>query len=218
MLYPVACTGVTALAVALSTLGCGSSQRGAEADSEDPATRALGEGERAGEPEEQSAPEPHEPPDRADPPDPLETAEDEARIVEAHNHYRDAHCAAPLSWSDELAELAADWAEELAERDCVLEHSGGDYGENLAGGTLGALDPETVVELWYEEIELYDFADPEFSPEVGHFTQVVWAGSRELGCARATCSDTDLWVCQYAPAGNTLEEFEDNVLPTSCAE
>ncbi len=140
------------------------------------------------------------------------------RLLAAHNEYREKHCASPLTWSDELAEVASAWAEELRDRGCPLAHSDHESGENLAAGSIGALDAERVVKLWYEEVELYDFADPGFEFETGHFTQLVWTGTRELGCARSSCPDIDLWVCNYAPAGNTLGEFEASVLPLSCDE
>lgn len=160
-----------------------------------------------------------DPPPRAEtaPEDP--GAEDADRLLAAHNHYRESHCAPPLAWSEELADSASAWADELAERDCALEHSDYDAGENLAAGTAGSLDAETVVELWYEEIADYDFMAADFSPETGHFTQVVWVGSRELGCARADCpTGHDLWICHYEPRGNMLGEFSENVLPLQCDE
>ena len=138
------------------------------------------------------------------------------RLLDAHNRYREQHCAPPLAWSDHLAGVAAQWADELYARGCPLEHSRHRYGENLAAGTPGTLDAERVVELWYEEIELYDFEQPGFSMEIGHFTQVVWLGTRELGCAQARCDGLDLWVCNYAPAGNVIDAFGQNVLPTTC--
>lgn len=138
------------------------------------------------------------------------------RILEAHNRYRRRHCAPPLSWSETLEEIAGEWANTLQERDCRLQHSPHRHGENLAIGSAGTLDAERVVELWYKERELYDFEDPGFTMETGHFTQLVWASSRNLGCAKTRCPGVDLWICNYTPGGNTLNHFEANVRRASC--
>lgn len=35
----------------------------------------------------------------------------------------------------------------------------------------------------------YNFTMPGFSPGAGHFTQVVWKSSSQLGCAAQVCAD-----------------------------
>jgi uncharacterized protein YkwD len=139
-----------------------------------------------------------------------------AGFLEAHNHYRAKHCAPALQWSDELAASAQAWADALARRGCVLDHSHGKYGENLASGTSGFLTPQAIVDMWYGEARDYRYQRPGFSPATGHFTQVVWVNSARLGCAVSRCADSDVWVCQYDPPGNFLKAFEQNVLPESC--
>lgn len=49
----------------------------------------------------------------------------------------------------------------------------------------------------------------------GHFTQVVWKGSTEVGVGLATDGHTVFVVGQYRPAGNINmnEYFKENVLP-----
>lgn len=132
-------------------------------------------------------------------------------ILDEHNRYRAAHCAAPLAWSDELAATAQAWANR-----CEFEHSDTPYGENLAMGTSGYLPPEAVVEMWYAEKAEYDFANGGFSGNTGHFTQVVWRGTTQVGCGMAQCDGQDLWVCNYDPSGNYEGQYQDNVLPEGC--
>jgi len=48
----------------------------------------------------------------------------------------------------------------------------------------------------------------------GHFTQVVWKGSTELGIAWARAPGGACYcVANYRPAGNMMGDFENNVLP-----
>ena len=51
--------------------------------------------------------------------------------------------------------------------------------------------------------------NPGWNTAWGHFTQVIWKGSTRLGCAQCR----SLYVCQYAPAGNYMGQFAQNVLP-----
>ncbi len=138
-------------------------------------------------------------------------------MLSAHNAVRARHCAPPLTWSADLARVAQRWVDKLVAADCAFDHSRGKYGENLAGATAGTLDAEGVVRMWYEEKEKYDFRKGAFSMETGHFTQVVWAATRRVGCATATCKrGLQLWVCNYDPAGNVHTMFGDNVKPAGC--
>lgn len=137
-------------------------------------------------------------------------------LLAAHNTDRAAHCAAPLTWSPKLAQVAQAWANSLRDRGCLFEHSGGQYGENLAGGTTGALPPEAVVAMWYDEVAKYRFPNGGFGMDTGHFTQLVWRGTTEVGCGMSQCKGMDIWVCNYDPAGNVEGEYVDNVLPKGC--
>jgi len=66
-----------------------------------------------------------------------ETVDESQAIVERHNYWRAELGIAPLTWSDELANYAQQWANKLSNRGCQLEHRPNDgewkqlYGENL---------------------------------------------------------------------------------------
>ncbi|HEX7699976.1 MAG TPA: CAP domain-containing protein [Kofleriaceae bacterium] len=138
------------------------------------------------------------------------------RFVDAHDRVRAKHCASPLTWSPKLAAVAQKWADSLRDQGCKFGHSGGQYGENLAAGTAGVLDPEATVKMWYDEIAKYKFPDGGFSMETGHFTQVVWRGTTQVGCGHSSCNGNDIWVCNYDPAGNWDGQYRENVLPLGC--
>ncbi|ODV93974.1 hypothetical protein PACTADRAFT_19980, partial [Pachysolen tannophilus NRRL Y-2460] len=134
-----------------------------------------------------------------------------SEILEEHNSKRALNQAPALTWNSTLETYAANYASEYDCSSGVLEHSDGPYGENLALG----YDTIPAVDAWYDEISLYNFSDPGFSESTGHFTQVVWVSSVQLGCAYKDCGSYygQYTICEYSPAGNVLGEFAENVLP-----
>ena len=138
-------------------------------------------------------------------------------LVDAHNAHRARHCAAPLAWSPTLAQAAQSWADALKAQGCKFGHKPRNpYGENLAAGTSGTLDGQAVADMWYDEVKLYKFPNGGFSMQTGHFTQVVWRQTTQIGCGVATCNGMDIWVCEYDPPGNVDTMYRQNVLPTGC--
>ena len=69
--------------------------------------------------------------------------------------------------------------------------------------------------MWYNEVKDYDFqSKPIYNPKCGHFTQVIWVSSKEVGLGKATSSNgMSFVVARYSPAGNNLNEFENNIKP-----
>lgn len=129
-------------------------------------------------------------------------------LLEAHNAARAEVGAAPLVWSDRAESQATGWARVLSQR-CDIEHSrGAGFGENLFMGTLGYYDELDGVKSWEEEKRFYS-GQPlsrELVPRVGHYTQMIWPDTRELGCATSTCNNMMILVCNYYPPGNYLGE------------
>jgi hypothetical protein len=71
---------------------------------------------------------------------------------------------------------------------------------------------------WYNEVYQYDFAHGDFSPNTGHYTQLVWKSTERLGAGIAYNSDrTKVYIAaQYSPPGNYLGQFQVNVFPSNC--
>ncbi|TRY83204.1 hypothetical protein DNTS_035115 [Danionella cerebrum] len=141
----------------------------------------------------------------------------EAEFLQIHNVYRRQHGAPPLSINKGLCHSAQQWAEHLLSIK-TLQHSNKGYGENLYYSWSSANKKLTgceAVESWYSEIKDYNFSRPGFTSKTGHFTQVVWKDSKELGVGLATDGNTTFVVGQYLPAGNITNAgyFERNVLP-----
>lgn len=62
----------------------------------------------------------------------------------------------------------------------LVHSSNNKYGENLLLHYRDVTGEE-VVKAWYEEIDQYNFRAAKFNWNSGHFTQVVWKNSKELG-------------------------------------
>ncbi|MEP1034741.1 CAP domain-containing protein [Ekhidna sp.] len=131
-------------------------------------------------------------------------------ILERHNYWRaDVGVLEKLEWSDEMAELAADWAKQLKANDCGWEHRPNNkFGENLFKGTTGAFDAKYVVDAWASEKEDYNYNRNKCKPGkmCGHYTQIVWQTTKKVGCAKISCGGMDIWVCNYDPPGNWVGE------------
>jgi uncharacterized protein YkwD len=139
---------------------------------------------------------------------------DEQTLFNAHNGSRAKHCVPALTWSVQLAAAAKAWVNTCTPdpqnpRLFAHDQQRGWTGENLAWGpSLTALAAE---ELWYKEISNYNFAAPVYSSAVGHFTQLVWRTTTQVGCAKATCGGQVLWSCRYSPPGNMNVQVGANV-------
>lgn len=150
-------------------------------------------------------------------------------VLEAHNAVRLNAGLAPVNQSEGLTALASARVKKLANGGCYIRHSptkdrwekhGFMYvGENLYKVINMEPTGVDVVDAWYAEIRDYSYgpvgasctkeqcagrAEPPCM--LGHFTQVMWASTTHIGCAREECpgqeKKTFVVVCNYGPGGN----------------
>jgi hypothetical protein len=133
------------------------------------------------------------------------------RILAAHNRERLDRGLEPLSWNPALAQSAQRWADYLASTGRFEHASENPYapqGENLWAGTKGYFSPEAMVDAWIREKRYFQSGVfPNNSTtgrveDVGHYTQLIWRATTEVGCAEASSADEDILVCRYTEAGN----------------
>jgi len=159
-------------------------------------------------------------------------------VLHHHNIHRDNHSAPALTWSDSLAATA----QKIGET-CIYAHNmemdidQGAYGQNIAAGVEANNVSAVITELFYNgEVSFYDdlyapdptdphAKDPDTTNfhEWGHFSQMVWVNTTEVGCATVDCSSQGLantggnvaahfTVCNYKAQGNMGGEYAANIL------
>jgi pathogenesis-related protein 1 len=120
-----------------------------------------------------------------------------------------------MTWSPAIAAVAQAYANTLASQGCNLVHSHTPgYGENLAEFGGQAATAQQVVQLWASEGACYTYGPitandscpcvPASGGACGHYTQLVWRGTTQIGCGVATCPGKEVWVCNYQPPGNYI--------------
>jgi hypothetical protein len=143
--------------------------------------------------------EPYVPPAQRRSPEPLSQA-----MLQAHSAVRAKVGVSPLVWSDQLAEVATDWANHLIATGRFDHRPNNRYGENLYAISGGTASPGQVVGYWADEARGYDLRNNTCVGVCGHYTQLVWDRTRAVGCAVAADGRRQVWVCNYDPPGNVV--------------
>ena len=135
----------------------------------------------------------------------------------AHNIYREKHHVPPVTLNREICLLAQKHANIMALNEDFLHshntYKGEELAENLFMCTGYKISGQNMVETWYNEGKDYDY-NGDFQKGSGHFTQIVWKETKEVGFAYAQSKNGTFYaVGHYYPPGNFLGEFSNNVFP-----
>ena len=133
-----------------------------------------------------------------------------------------------MELTQKLNEYAQKYAETLAAKN-KMQHSTHDAREKIYGDWTGenlyyfwtsssnvTINGAAAVDSWYDEIKDYDFSkgDSKNGGVVGHFTQLVWKGSSQLGMGVARSSQNSVFVvANYHFGGNFNNAEKTNVFP-----
>lgn len=91
----------------------------------------------------------------------------------------------------------------------------GPYGENLA---LNFPSIPMAIDGWAAEEQHYNWGNPGFNEANGHWTQLVWQNTTQVGCGAVQCHNHAsngahglYLVCEYDPPGNIVGRFQTSV-------
>jgi len=148
--------------------------------------------------------------------------------LKKHNELRKKHHVNDLIINNELMKNAQKYAEKMAktnkfqhsndkERE-LTNHKGEWVGENIYffwSSAKASYNSGSASESWYDEIKDYDFNKGGSSNGgvVGHFTQVVWKNTKEVGFGLAFNKNQCYVVGNYYPGGNFNRQEKNNVFP-----
>ncbi|XP_053567086.1 serotriflin-like [Bombina bombina] len=140
-------------------------------------------------------------------------------IVDTHNNLRrkaspPAKNMLKMIWNNEAAKTAERWA-----KTCNQHHSPTEVrqipnfgcGENLFLSSFKA-SWKDVIESFYSEVVDFQFGKGAKidGQEIGHYTQVMWYSSYQVGCYVAECPSSQYqyyYVCHYCPSGNNVKSM-----------
>ncbi len=105
---------------------------------------------------------------------------------------------------------------------CQFKHIDAPYGQNLFAGTGTSWTLEQAVNSWADEVRYYDFDTGSCAAGemCGHYTQLVWENSRNVGCVIQQCDrmldnggsvmfggrSGVMIFCHYDPPGNVRSQ------------
>ncbi len=152
-------------------------------------------------------------------------------LLDVHNDARvEVGVSKELTWNDSIANDAQSYADEMANSG-AWEHDSknkegyvnGSYGENLYAST--AIPTFAIAtEAWVDEKQFYTYANVGdestcvAGEQCGHYTQVIWEDTTEVGCAASQYKtgqykDWYIVVCKYQTPGNYLNEKPYDIIP-----
>lgn len=153
-------------------------------------------------------------------------------MLDMHNQDRANHGVQSLLYNDTAAAAASALAS-----NCYYTHNHDGNGQNIAYFTTTDFSTSPIdaaqraMNGWYaDEISNYVNQYGAGSPSdlnidsYAHFTQIVWASTRSVGCATQRCNGMGnvgfssggvsfFTVCDYWPPGNWAGAYDQNVFP-----
>nr|XP_023026028.1 venom allergen 3-like [Leptinotarsa decemlineata] len=139
----------------------------------------------------------------------LETRGDPGPLPQASN-------MKALEWDHELALVAGRWADQcIFTYDICRDVARYPVGQNIAKGSYAFNNAISFIFDWYDSVDMLKEEDIRFfkiksTDALSQFTQLIWAETYQIGCARvvfqqangANVTYREQFICNYGPTGN----------------
>ena len=150
-------------------------------------------------------------------------------MVIRHNNYRKLHRLEEIKYDDELAKIALNSSNRMAD-EMVFYYSNSTYNGNSLGENffycntfdgLPCLDQYDITFYWYREYYNYCMSTNSFPEDSRNFITMMWKETTSMGCGIRyqrywDCMDAYFFVCVYYPGidrvdGASPEEIARNM-------
>ncbi|KAM4771704.1 cysteine-rich venom protein DIS2-like [Rhinophrynus dorsalis] len=151
-------------------------------------------------------------------------------IVEVHNNFRrtanpPASNMLKMIWNNEAAQSAARWASTCNEFHSTQEQrriTNFGCGENIFMSSFQASWIDVITSFHSEYVDFVFGKGARIKGQVvGHYTQVMWYRSYQVGCHVSQCNKSIykfFYVCHYCPPGNTNQDGRPYKSGPACAD
>ena len=137
-------------------------------------------------------------------------------ILNLHNELRKNYKLPLISKNEELNDMASKYAESLVNNQGKYNNISNIYKGQLVGENIIISDSkraEDNFDIMTKEKNKYNYDENKFSKMTGHFTQIIWKETTDVGVGfwEDKINKKNYSVILYYPAGNCLGQFKKNI-------
>ena len=138
-------------------------------------------------------------------------------MLKLHNELRESYNLPLLSKNEELNDMASKYAESLVKNNGKFINTSNIYNGQFVGENViisESKKAEDVFNVITKEKNLYNYEENKFSKKAGHFTQMIWKETTDVGIGFMQDKENNKYysVILYYPTGNCLGQFKKNVI------
>ena len=139
------------------------------------------------------------------------------RMLDLHNHLRHKYNLPELIENDHLNNLALTIAENIVKNPNKYNYQDNLHKYPIVGENIiiaHSKRPEELFKILEKEGNDYNFKINRFSKKTGHFTQIIWKETTDIGFGFCQYENGKKYcaVMLYYPPGNDLGQFDKNVI------
>ncbi|XP_022780748.1 uncharacterized protein LOC111321985 isoform X2 [Stylophora pistillata] len=154
------------------------------------------------------------------PPDIEQLEKDVEKLV---NVFRNLHQASDVSDTQELNQLAREWAGNLAATGEEKIDPDSEFGQLVCSHHAEGDIAKACAVKWYSAIRFFDWADPKLTVKTSPFTQLVWQSTTSIGVGIAKAKDNvkrvdvpgKYFIAVFLSPAQSDDKVKENVLPAA---